>query len=125
MAGEHILFVENDPNQREAYRQILDDEGYHVVTAAEGREAVDMLKKGQQHIDLVVTDISMPGMDGIELIGKVLGLDPCLPIIVHTAYAQYKDNFMTWQAEHYIIKDSDPTELLKKIAETLKRKKGA
>jgi DNA-binding LytR/AlgR family response regulator len=58
-------------------------------------------------------------MDGIEFIGKMLGRDHTIPIIIHTAYPQYKDNFMTWTTEHYILKGTSTDYLLKKIAEVL------
>jgi CheY-like chemotaxis protein len=46
----------------------------------------------------------MPGMDGIETLGRILSMDNELPVIIHTAYAQYKDNFMSWSADAYIVK---------------------
>ena len=49
----------------------------------------------------------------------MLSRDSTLPVIIHTAYSHYKDNFMTWTAEHYIIKSSDLTELKAKIKEVL------
>ena len=120
MPEANILLVEDDPNQLEAYRQTLEDEGYEVTTAMDGRDALKKLDEPNASIDLVVLDIAMIGMDGIELIGKIAAkYHDSLPMIVYTAYAHYKDNFMTWLAEHYIIKSSDPTILLKKIAEVL------
>jgi DNA-binding response OmpR family regulator len=118
---ERLLVVEDDVHQAELCRQELEEEGFEVVVAHDGHEA---LKKLEEHeIDLVVLDISMPGMDGIEALGKILGRDNTMPVIIHTAYAHYKDNFMTWTAEHYVIKSSDLSELKTKIREVLDQHK--
>ena len=114
---ETLLVVEDDVHQAELYRQELEEEGYEVVLAHDGHEALDKIQEND--IDLVVLDISMPGMDGIEALGKILGRDNTMPVIIHTAYAHYKDNFMTWTAEHYVIKSSNLDELKSKIREVL------
>ena len=113
-----ILLVEDDGNQRLLYEQELGEEGYTVRSAASGPEALAMLEGGERP-DVVVLDISMPGMDGIEALGKILGADNSIPVILNTAYATYKDNFMTWAADAYIVKSSDLTELKAKIREIL------
>ena len=65
-------------------------------------------------------DISMPGMDGIEAMSRMLSRDHKLPIILNTAYATYKDNFRAWSADAYIVKTSDLSELKNAIVEVLK-----
>lgn len=113
-----ILVVEDDAHQRELYRQELEEEGYEVLVAADGREAVKLA--AEKEPDLVILDINMPGMDGIEALGRMLSQNNTLPVIIHTAYTHYKDNFMTWTAEYYVIKSSDTEELREKIKEVLK-----
>ena len=113
-----ILLVEDDGNQRLLYEQELGEEGYTVRSAASGPEALAMLEGGERP-DVVVLDIYMPGMDGIEALGKILGTDNSIPVILNTAYATYKDNFMTWAADAYVIKSSDLAELKAKIKEIL------
>jgi len=66
-----------------------------------------------------VLDIAMPGMNGVETMAKMLDMDRQLPIILHTAYPSYKDDFMTWAAEAYVIKSSDLSELKEQIAKAL------
>jgi two-component SAPR family response regulator len=73
-------------------------------------------------VDLAILDIRMPGIDGVELLGRLLSRDSTMPVILHSAYAHYKDNFMTWTADHYVIKSSDLTGLKDKIRETLARR---
>jgi CheY-like chemotaxis protein len=69
----------------------------------------------------VILDISMPGMDGIEVLGKVLSVDNTIPVILNTAYANYKDNFLTWAADAYVVKSSDLGELKRAIAVALEK----
>ena len=112
-----ILVVEDDKNQQELYRQELIEEGYEVDVASDGKEAIGRVEEVRP--DLIVLDISMPGMDGIEAMGKILGGDNRIPIVLNTAYSSYKDNFMTWSADAYVIKSSDLTQLKKTIKEVL------
>ncbi len=115
-----ILLVEDDKNQRKLYEQELTDEGYEVVTAPGGIEALAELEKDRP--DLVIMDISMPGMDGIEALGKILGVDNTIPVILNTAYANYKDNFLSWAADAYVVKSSDLEEIKKTIKEVLAKR---
>jgi CheY-like chemotaxis protein len=116
-----ILVVEDDKNQRKLYEQELGDDGYEVTTAPGGREALAEIEKDRP--DLVIMDISMPGMDGIEALGKILGVDNTIPVILNTAYANYKDNFLSWAADAYVVKSSDLAELKKTITEVLERRR--
>jgi two-component system, response regulator, stage 0 sporulation protein F len=112
-----ILVVEDEQNQRELYTMELEDEGYEVEQASNGREAVDLVKKNKY--DMVILDIRMPEMDGIEALGKILSRDKKIPIIIYTAYSNYKSNFMTWTADAYVTKSSNLGELKEKIKEIL------
>ena len=112
-----ILLVEDDKNQLLLYKQELSLEGYSIITAQDGQEAV---KKVKEHTpDLIVMDINMPKINGIEAMGKILSEHRKVPIIINTAYNSYKDNFMSWSADAYIIKSSDLTELKDKIKELI------
>ncbi len=112
-----ILIVEDEQHQRELYAMELQEEGYTVDQASNGKEAVDLVKNNKY--DLVVLDIRMPEMDGIEALGKILSRDKKIPIVIYTAYSNYKSNFMTWTADAYITKSSNLKELKEKIAEIL------
>ena len=115
-----ILLVEDDKNQRLLYEQALRFEGYEIVTAADGKDA--LIKVQEQLFDLVVMDINLPMMDGIETMGRILSKHKNIPIIINTAYSSYKDNFMTWAADSFIVKSSDLTELKNKIKEIITNK---
>ena len=113
-----LLVVDDDKNLRLLYEQELQEEGHEVSLASSGPEALDYLKAKRP--DLIILDISMPGMDGIEALGKILAKDKTMPVILNTAYSTYKDNFMTWSADAYVVKSGDLTELKAKIKDVLK-----
>jgi CheY-like chemotaxis protein len=69
----------------------------------------------KEHCDLVILDLQMPQMDGIETLGKILTKKRNLPIIIYTAYPQYKDQFLTWAADAYLAKSSDLSLLKEKV----------
>ena len=117
---EKVMVVDNDEGIRCLYEQVLSDEGYTVMLACDCIEAVEMLKREKPHI--VVLDIRMPGMDGIELLGKVLDMEMEMPVIINSAYSMYKNNFLTWLADASIIKSPDLAELKLKIRELLDAK---
>jgi len=112
-----VLLVEDDKNQLLLYKQELSQEGYNIITAQDGQEA--MKRVNEQFPDLIVMDINMPKMSGIESMSKILEKHKKIPIIINTAYSSWKDNFMSWSADAYIIKSSDLTELKNKIKELI------
>jgi CheY-like chemotaxis protein len=67
----------------------------------------------------VVLDIRMPGIDGLETMARLLSRENTLPVILNTAYSAYRESFLSWSADAYVIKSSDLTELKTKIREVL------
>ncbi len=118
---EKVLCIDDDLSLLRLYQDELSEEGYKVVLAKDGKEGVAKFEKEKPQV--VVMDIRMPTMDGIEALTAMLGKDRQVPVILNTAYPQYKDNFMTWGAEAYVIKSSDLTELKEKIREVLDKRK--
>ncbi len=112
-----ILLVEDDENQRLLYEQELGLEGYEIVTAADGKEGLRKVEERQPN--LIIMDINMPKMNGIDAMGRIVSKHKNIPIIIYTAYNSYKYNFMSWLANAYIVKSSDLTELKNKIKELL------
>ncbi len=115
-----ILLVEDDPNQCLLYANEIRGAGYDVITARDGREALELVEKARP--DLVVMDVSMPGIDGIEAMSRMLAKDHKLPIILNTAYATYRESFRSWSADAYVVKSSDLTELKDTIKKVLERR---
>ena len=118
---EKILCVDDDPSLLRLYQDELSEEGYKVILAKDGQEALSKLAKEKPQV--VVLDIRMPVMDGIGTLTAMLGKDRQIPVILNTAYPQYRENFMTWGAEAYVIKSSDLTELKQKIRAVLEKRK--
>lgn len=85
MAEGSILIIDDEPNIREVLVTALNREGYRAESAADGLEGIK--KIGSNLYDLVITDIRMPGMDGMQLLQKALEIEPEIYIIVITAYA--------------------------------------
>jgi DNA-binding response OmpR family regulator len=112
-----ILIVDDDPNILRLYKEELEEEGYTIVTASNGQEAIERFE--QEDPDLVTLDILLPDIDGIKLLRQMKEKKPRLPIIMSTAY-DYRDDFAVWASEAYIVKSSDMTELkatIKKLIE--------
>ncbi|MDD5555915.1 MAG: sigma-54 dependent transcriptional regulator [bacterium] len=137
MGALDILLLDDDDNTRRSLSTFLRMHGHEVATAARPSEALAMLGAGAHHV--LLTDVRMPEMDGIQVIGRARALSPDLTVIVMTAYGDVKDAVRAMQAGafDYLTKPLDEEELiaiLGKAAErhalieevrTLRRKVGA
>ncbi len=112
-----LLIVEDEENLRDLYAEDLEESGYEVTKASNGKEAINLVRNGSY--DLIIMDIRMPEMDGIETLGKVITMERKIPVIIYTAYSNYKSNFMTWTADAYLTKSTNLDDLKKKINELL------
>ena len=112
-----LLIVEDDVNQRALYEEEMRDEGYEVVTASDGRQALQVASDA--HPDLVIMDVNMPVMDGLDTMSRLIEVDRRTPVIIHTAYASYKESFASWSADAYVIKSGDLSGLKAKVRELL------
>lgn len=110
-----ILIVDDEPHLRLLYETELRRAGFETMTAADAQQGLEYIATMEP--DLVILDIRMPGMDGIEALQRVLDRDSSIPVILNTAYSSYRDNFMTWAADAYITKSSDVTQLVEKVKE--------
>ena len=118
-----ILCVDDEPALLRIYRDELSEEGYEVILARDGREALGLLSA--QNPQVVILDIRMPNMDGLEALVALLGKNHTLPVILHSAYPEYKESFITAGAEAFVLKGSDLAELKRTIREILDRQGGA
>lgn len=112
-----IMVVDDEEAIRLLYREELSEAGYRVQVAANGIEALQMVQHARP--DLMTIDIKMPGMDGIELLRRVREMYRDLPIIICTAYGDFKRDFGTWASDAYLTKSADLAELKQKIHEFL------
>jgi len=118
-----VLVVDDDEHQRLLYQEELELEGHEVLLATSGPEAVATVADCE--VDVVVLDIAMPGMDGVETLSRILDIDRQLPVILNTAYSSYKDDFMTWAADAYVTKSSDLSTLKGHVREALHQREQA
>ena len=112
-----VLVVDDEENLCLLYRDELESEGYLVQTVTDPAEAVRIVESDPP--DVVVLDIRMPRMDGIETMGKILCRRNELPVILNSAYSSYKDDFRSWPADAYVTKSSDTGELKRTIRKVL------
>jgi len=112
-----ILIVDDEENIRLLYKEELTDEGYIIETADSVKNAIKKIEKFTP--DLIILDIKMPEIDGLEGLKKFKELFKDIPVILCSAYESYKQNFITWSAEDYVVKSSDLTELKEKISKIL------
>lgn len=117
---KRILVVDDEEGLRLLYKEELEDEGAEVEVAASGEEALEKLEGTE--VDLVLLDIKMPGMDGVEVLRRVKEKWKDLPVILCTAYPHYKHDFGTWASDAYVIKSSDLTELKQTIKDILSKR---
>ena len=106
-----ILVVDDEAIQRDIVKDILEDQGYDVLTSGSGPDALECLKTAP--VDLVLTDLRMPGMDGVELLERVKALDPDIVVVVITAYGSVESavDAMKKGAYHYLTKPLGKEEL--------------
>lgn len=118
-----ILVVDDEEEFREVYGIILEDKGYQVSTAVSGEECLLLLK--DQKCDLVLTDLKMHGMDGIELLRNIKNEYPECEVILVTGYGTVESAVMAMKlgAFGYFIKGQDPEVLIKEIEKLVKMKR--
>ncbi|MGK7345934.1 MAG: response regulator [Candidatus Nitrospinota bacterium M3_3B_026] len=119
MARTKILVVDDEENIRLLYKEELMEAGYEVETA---KDAMDAEKKIPEfEPDLITLDIKMPGMDGIEFLRKFREKDKKTPVVLCTAYSDYKKDFKIWASEAYVVKSFNLDQLKATIKEVLER----
>jgi DNA-binding NtrC family response regulator len=85
MSKPNVLVVEDEELMRTILRQLLEDEGYRVLTADSAETALEIFSKAE--VDVTLTDIKMSGMDGLELLSQIKAIDDDSMVIVMTAYS--------------------------------------
>ncbi len=114
---EKILIVEDEERTLALYERRLKKKGYQVVPLADGRETLEKVK--EEEPDLVILDVKMGDVDGLQLLREIKGHRKSLPVILNSAYSIYKWDFKSWIADAYIVKSSNLDELESKIEEIL------
>jgi len=108
-----ILLVDDEESIHILYREELEELGYEVHSAMSGDEALKILPA--LNPNLVILDIQMPGMNGIDVLRKIKELNPKLPVILSSAYQEYKQNLSSWASDDFIVKSADMRELIDSV----------
>jgi DNA-binding response OmpR family regulator len=119
----HILIVDDDKNTRRLYQAVLENEGYQVFSAENGNDA--LLVMDREHIDLVIVDIMMPGMDGYEFTKTLRETNNALPVLMVSAKQLPEDKKKGFLVgtDDYMTKPVDEEEMLLRIKALLRRAK--
>jgi DNA-binding response OmpR family regulator len=108
-----ILVVEDEKHLQILYSQELAAEGYNVITAKDGKEALEIVES--EAIDLAILDLKLENENGLDVIQRMMEQKRGLKVILNTAYSSYRNDFRSWSAEAYIVKSSNLDELLSKV----------
>jgi two-component system response regulator AtoC len=120
MKPAKILVVDDELNMRLVLKAMLKKEGYEVATAADGQEALQILK--EEKIAVVATDLKMPRLDGMGLLHRIMQEDPSLPVIILTAYGTVSNavDALKKGAFDYLTKPFEQDELKTVILKAVK-----
>lgn len=116
-----ILVVEDDKELRELFRTVLEKNGYNVLIANDGREAIEVL--GSEYVDLVISDVMMPNLDGYGLTKILRESGEQTPVMIITAKDTFDDmkKGFTSGADDYLRKPVDLNEMLLRVSALLRR----
>ncbi|HXZ44338.1 MAG TPA: response regulator, partial [archaeon] len=122
MRREKILVIDDDESLRRVLEYNLAQEGYAVLSAASGEQGLELLKK--EGADVVVTDVRMPGMDGLQVLEGVRKVDPNIQVVILTAFGtiEMAVEAMKAGAFHYISKPFNRDELKLTLKKALQLK---
>ena len=115
-----VLVVEDDTELRGLFRRVLEKNGYEALEAADGQEALDVLDR--QYIDLIISDIMMPVMDGYELVRSLRDAGIAIPVLMITAKDAFDDmrrGFLSG-SDDYMVKPVNVNEMVLRVSALLR-----
>ena len=124
--GETILVVDDSWAWLRRSREILTEGGYQVQTCEDSCEALSLLEQNPERIDLVITDLQMPGLDGIELAVELLKMNPTLPVVLTSAFIfrMPSEKLRSLGIRDFLPKPWDHRQLFSIIGQALASKSG-
>ncbi|HEY3489078.1 MAG TPA: response regulator [Candidatus Deferrimicrobiaceae bacterium] len=108
-----ILVVDDEENIRELFRDELVEQGFVVELAEDGFIALEKLDSFKP--DLVTLDVKMPGIDGLEVLRRIREKDVNIPVLLLTAFGEFRQDFNTWASDAYVVKSANLTELVETV----------
>jgi len=120
-ANENILFVDDDETTREAVGELLKQSGYSVFTASGCEEAIKIYSENMEKIDLVISDLIMPGMGGKKMVETILAINPLAKIIIASGYNVQESAVCAreWGAKDFLSKPYEINRMLKTLKNVL------
>jgi DNA-binding NtrC family response regulator len=112
-----ILLIDDEPNVRLLYATVLSERGHEVREASSSCDALAHLER--EPVDVVVLDIKLGGENGLELLQEIVHRYPRVPVILLTAYTSFQDDYTSWLAARYIVKETDVTTFLDEVERVL------
>jgi DNA-binding response OmpR family regulator len=113
-----ILVVDDEESIRLLYKEELEEDGFVVEVAKDGLEALKQVPLFKP--DLITLDIKMPGLNGIETLKRIREMERQVPIVMCSAYGEYKQDLTTWASDAYVVKCADLTVLKNTIRRLLR-----
>lgn len=116
-----ILIAEDDAQLRQLFQKVLKKQGYEVLCASDGQEALDLV--GTEYIDLIITDIMMPVMNGYEFISELRAAEIQIPVLMITAKSDFDDMRQGFVAgsDDYMVKPVNVNEMVLRVGALLRR----
>jgi CheY-like chemotaxis protein len=105
-----ILIVDDNENDRFMCEKSLRDAGYTTHSVSSGPEALRLVAKNPT-LDLIILDVKMAPLDGIEVLKQLRARQVGIPVILYSDFSFYRENFDTWLADAYVVKSSELGEL--------------
>ncbi len=121
--GARVLLVEDDEDNRELMAEVLEDAGYQVLTAASGAAGLRTL--AESSVDVVVTDVGMPGMGGLEVARAAKEIAPGVPVVVVTGYTEREDisSARGREVDAVLVKPVDPDALIATVEQVVRTRR--
>lgn len=116
-----FLVVDDEPSLRKLVEKVLQQQGHRVLTAADGDEAMAMVKENIDDIDVLISDLVMPGISGGELAKDIQTLIPNIGVIKMSGHLDLSTSIIPKTVRQFLKKPFTQQELLDKVADTLTR----
>ena len=112
-----VLLVDDEESIQMVYREEFEDDGYEVISALNGESGLEKFR--QEKPDLVILDIQMPGMNGVEVLRQMKMIDPTVPVVLSSAYQEFKRDLGTWASDEYVVKSGHLEDLKETVRKLL------
>ncbi len=121
-AGEHtILVVEDEELLLDLLKELLEGEGYRVITAVDGQQAIDLYKAEQERVSLVLSDMGLPTMGGWEVLRRLKAINPSVKVILSSGFVDSKvrQEMLNSGANDFIQKPFMPDKVIRQIHDSI------